>query len=550
MYEKFFGFQRAPFELVPDPDFLYLGETHDSALANLVLGMQSGKGFVAVCGPVGAGKTTLLRALLRQLAAGRRVCFLNQPEAGVIDLLRAVLSGFGEPVRHIDVVDLRGRIRDLLEEQDSPGILIVDEAHLLTEDTLEQIRLLSNLEDDKRKLLQIVLSGQPELKTLLSSVRLRPLTQRIEMFYEIRALTAEETAEYIQQRLRVAGDPPGLWFEEAALAEIHRRTRGIPRLINILADRSLITAYVAETRRISLDIVAEAYRDLGAVTHAVMANLGEAETPLSVAPPPPAPGPVSTPIIPVPVTRLVPTPAPAPVAAPVPIAPPPAEVSAPRERRRRRNLERRKPTRAGGSPRGDRWMALAGLVSVALLAVVSLGGRDAGPESKTPSVVAVAAPEPKPMPVSVSVSVSTDSMATPVERLGAPLASTRGEVPPPELLADIRPTIEARVDLPPAGGAAYAVHVASFRELERARRLAETLRADADEAVRIWPSETGSGLWYRVLLGEFPTRAAGAARKDRLTESHDLSFLRIIELVHPEDLPESRLSSALARRSP
>lgn len=269
MFERFFGFTRAPFELVPDPDFLFLGESHDSALANLELGIGAGKGFVAITGPIGAGKTTILRALLRRIGRTDRVCFLTQPESETADLLRAILDGFGLPVDDAPLVELRRRIRDVLAADARPGILIIDEAHLLREDALEQIRLLSNLEEDRRKLLQIVLSGQPELKPLLSSPRLRPLAQRIEMFYEIRPLSLEETEAYIARRVQIAGGTREIFHEEAA-ASIHACTGGIPRLINLLADRALLSAYVAESAVVTSDIVAEAFDDLGEVTHSVM----------------------------------------------------------------------------------------------------------------------------------------------------------------------------------------------------------------------------------------------------------------------------------------
>ncbi|MBZ0268038.1 AAA family ATPase, partial [bacterium] len=291
MYLKYFGFQRAPFELVPDPDFLFLGEAHEAALANLVMGLQSGKGFVAISGSVGAGKTTVLRALLRRLKRPDQVCFLSQPETDVAGLLRAVLDGFGLDSGEDAVVELRRRVHDFLVHAEEPGILIVDEAHLLSEESLEQLRLLSNMEEDQRKLLQIVLSGQPELKQLLSRPRLRPLAQRIEMFYDIAPLPRDETARYIERRLAIAGAPDGVLFETGALDLIHHCSAGVPRLINLLADRSLVTGYVSDTGRITEALVREAYDDLGEVTQSVMPGSpdggGRRRTPREV--PPPAP---------------------------------------------------------------------------------------------------------------------------------------------------------------------------------------------------------------------------------------------------------------------
>ena len=270
MYEKYFGFQRPPFELVPDPDFLFLGQSHDAALANLVMGIDSGKGFVAISGPVGAGKTTVLRALLRRLARGERVCYLAQPELNTADMLRAILDGFGIQPIGGEVPELRRALREFMRAAEAPGILIVDEAHLLSVDALEQIRLLSNLEEEDRKLLQIILAGQPELKQVLSSERLRPLAQRIEMFYEIEALDLADTQAYLERRMRIAGNPETVKFEPAAVALIHECSGGIPRLINILADRTLVTAYVEETGQITDGLVTDAYHDLGEVTQSVM----------------------------------------------------------------------------------------------------------------------------------------------------------------------------------------------------------------------------------------------------------------------------------------
>jgi type II secretory pathway predicted ATPase ExeA/cell division septation protein DedD len=531
VYEKFFGFQRAPFELVPDPDFLFLGETHDSALANLVLGIESGKGFVAISGPVGAGKTTVLRALLRRLGPGRKVCFLNQPEFAVADLLRSILGGFGEPTKSTDIVELRGRIRELLEERDTPGILIVDEAHLLTEDTLEQIRLLSNLENEKRKLLQIILSGQPELKDLLSSARLRPLTQRIEMFYEIRPLEPDETRAYIERRVRIAGNPAGLWFEEKALAEIHDRTGGIPRLINILAERCLITAYVAESHRIDRGIVHEAYRDLGSVTQSAMARrITEEEE--DEGPPEPTP------------LRPVRRPSGGSPSSGPPVGTPRTSRSdSVRKPRRivpvdeaRRKIENRRAgdakRRAAASPESsERWVAVAGILAISLLAVVSLGSRGVSGDEMAavpaPAGVAEAAP-----PTTLEASDpgrAHERESETVEVWSGPRDSSAGVEEP----ADGNPP-ETRI---PAAAPAerWAVHVASFRELDRARRFADTLRGDDGETVRISPTEVDTGLWYRVLLGEFGTRAEADERRLRLRETHELSFLRLVRLIHPEE---------------
>jgi hypothetical protein len=255
-----------------------------------------------------------------------------------------------------------------------PGILIVDEAHLLTEESLEQIRLLSNLEEDNRKLLQIILSGQPELKELLSRPRLRPLTQRIEMFYDIRPLDFQETAAYIDRRIRIAGNPEDLFFEPNAVGDIAELSGGIPRLINVLADRCLVTAYVSETKTITAKVVREAYEDLGEVTQSVMAQSPASRRTSERREAQPAPSPVERP----------------PRAQEIAPPPPRPEVRPAKPKRSEPAPERRATSRARSSTeRADRWFAIGGIVAVALVALLSLGNRIAPggtePHSTAPS---------------------------------------------------------------------------------------------------------------------------------------------------------------------
>lgn len=272
MYIRFFGFQRRPFDLSPDPDFLFLGESHESALAHLQLGIESGKGFVVITGGVGTGKTTILRAMARRLGRSEDVCYLNLPDLEATELLRTILDELGVATNNEDKVALRRMLRDDLVRRERPAILIIDEAHLLSEESLEQVRLLSNVEEPDRKLLQIILAGQVEIKQLLARPRLRPLAQRIEMFYEIRPLGITETRAYIQRRIQIAGNPESVAIDDKAFEEIHHRTGGVPRLINLLAERAFITAYVANSKKITSKIVREAFEDLGEVTQQVMGS--------------------------------------------------------------------------------------------------------------------------------------------------------------------------------------------------------------------------------------------------------------------------------------
>jgi type II secretory pathway predicted ATPase ExeA len=471
LYQKFFGFQRHPFELVPDPDFLYLGESHEAALANLVLGIESGRGVVAISGKVGTGKTTILRALVRRLGRQQPICYLSQPEFETADLLRAVLDGFGLISHGLDKIDLRRKISDFLLARPRAGVLIVDEAHLLSEEALEQIRLLSNLEEDRRKLLQIILAGQPELKELLSSPRLRPLAQRIEMYYEIHPLAREETFAYIERRLRIAGSPGGLRFEPKAIESIHRHAGGIPRLINVLADRCLITAYVAETQHITEKIVREAYDDLGDVAHAVMPGDG--------APPPAGSG-----------SR-------------------PRRPTDPRDAPTRGRKPPRD-TRPDGESGRDRWFAAVGIAAVALLALMSLGGRGL-PALVLPHATQAKAAAPAP------------PVESPYSGVGSGVAWK-----PTDAAAEAAP-VET-----PAAPDLYTIHVASFREAEHANELATGLRAETSEPVRVSAVTVETGSWYRVLLGEFASEEAALDRIALLRQTREDTYMRPIRLVHPE----------------
>jgi general secretion pathway protein A len=526
----FFGFQRAPFELVPDPDFLYLGESHEAALANLTLGLESGKGFVVISGAVGTGKTTVLRSMLRRLGPDRKVCFLSQPEFGVADLLHAVLDGFDLPSEGMDVVEMRRFLRDFLVGRSRPGILILDEAHLLTEQALEQVRLLSNLEEENRKLLQIVFSGQPELKELLSRPRLRPLTQRIEMFYEILPLGLEDTFAYLERRLRIAGSPDGLVFEPRALHALHACTGGIPRLINILAERALVTAYVADARTIDEAIIAEAFDDLGEITQSVMPGRPQrgrswrrpkASPPVAYAPPPPLPprdpagGTPTRPADRTPRAAEVvvgpePTAAPSPretPSAPAPAPEPPSGSSEP-------------PSDPVPGKRLERWLAGGGIAAVILLALVSLGSDWIGVRSRAQA-------EPGP-----------DAAAGVVPDLGTPTVAPE-PIPPaaPEPIPPAAPEpspdpgVGAGEIAAPVRTPALAIQVASFRELERARRFARQIGAEAGHPTRISPAEVETGLWYRVLVGECDTREDAHELMESLQELHDFSFLRPVELL-------------------
>jgi type II secretory pathway predicted ATPase ExeA/septal ring-binding cell division protein DamX len=516
VYLRFFGFQRPPFELVPDPDFLFLGESHDAAMANVAMGLESGKGFVVISGPVGAGKTTILRAMLRRIGRDQNVCFLSQPESSVHDLLRAILDGFGLEAGGNDLVDLRRALRNFLESGSRPGILIVDEAHLLSEDSLEQLRLLSNLEEDHRKLLQIVLSGQRELKELLSRPRLRPLAQRIEMFYEIEPLGAAEVREYIGRRLRIAGSPDDLRFEARAFEAIHAITGGVPRLINVLTDRALITAYVESSRTITDATVLEAYEDLGEVTQSVMPGAPakrrrppQKTAVRELAPPPPLPprDPAESRARITLIPRIDGNP-PAAAGGPAPVA----ASTVPRLR----YATRRRP----GRGRTIAWIGM--IAAVIVVAVFSLGS-DGGGLAAAITGAGQAALQRTGLAGNPDAARPAD--AAPEDVAGAPAASVGPET------TDVSATEGLAAQGP------FAIQIASFRNAGRARDYARSHRERTGEATRVSPTEVETGLWHRVLVGEFDTREDVTARMEELREEGDFSFLRIVRLIPGEDRP-------------
>lgn len=258
MYARYFGFSDAPFSIAPDPRFLYLSAHHREALAHLLYGVEQG-GFVVLTGEVGTGKTTVCRCLLQQLPQHVDVAFIINPRQTVTELLQSILAELG--------LDLGGDITsnkllvDLLNERLLEGhaqgrntILIVDEAQNLAPEVLEQLRLLTNLETNERKLLQLILLGQPELNELLDSQQLRQLAQRVTARYHLSALAPADVREYVQHRLAVAGFR-GELFSRAALRQIAHRSRGIPRLINLICDRALLGVYAASGQQVDRGIV-------------------------------------------------------------------------------------------------------------------------------------------------------------------------------------------------------------------------------------------------------------------------------------------------------
>lgn len=259
MYEPFFGLREKPFNLTPDPAFLFLSKKHQEALSHLTYGIKERKGFIEITGEIGAGKSTLCRALLSRLGENIKTAYLlNSNITSDMQLLCTIIDDLGiKPVGKNKMSLLKAMNKFLLEQtlEGNNVVLIIDEAQNLKPKVLEQIRMLSNLETDKEKLLQIILVGQPELKEILRSPGLAQLNQRITVRYHVSPLLREETEDYVKHRLNVAGANGSISFTDAAFDGIHCFSGGVPRLINVICDKTLLLAFVEETRQISADMV-------------------------------------------------------------------------------------------------------------------------------------------------------------------------------------------------------------------------------------------------------------------------------------------------------
>jgi general secretion pathway protein A len=266
MYQEHYGLVRSPFEMTPDPAFLFLGEVHREGLATLGYGVQARKGFVLLTGEVGTGKTTLLHALLAQLDRETLAAFIFNPRLEPLDFFRMLFDEYGieEPCRtKAEFLLALNRFLIGRLEANLTTLLIVDEAQNLSTEMLEEIRLLSNLETPRSKLIQIMLVGQPELWEMLARPELRQLRQRIVLRYELRPFTAEETGRYVEERLRLAGYTGKGVFKDAALRAVHELSGGVPRVINILCDGGLLLGFARNRDKVGADEVREVAQDLG-----------------------------------------------------------------------------------------------------------------------------------------------------------------------------------------------------------------------------------------------------------------------------------------------
>ncbi|MBK7948602.1 MAG: AAA family ATPase [Deltaproteobacteria bacterium] len=268
MYNEYYGLVRAPFEMTPDPSFLYLGEAHREGLATLVYAVNSGKGFVMLTGEVGTGKTTLLHALLGQLDAKTNSAFIFNPRLDPLGFFRVLFEELGIGPACESKAEYLLTLNRYLIERLAAGervLLIVDEAQNLSAEMLEEIRLLSNLETPTSKLIQIMLVGQPELQALIDKPELRQLRQRIALRHHLRPFDEEELAEYVEGRLEKAGYTGRGVFNKRALRELYRVTQGTPRLINVVCDGAMLLGYARQESTVGPDAIREVARDLGLV---------------------------------------------------------------------------------------------------------------------------------------------------------------------------------------------------------------------------------------------------------------------------------------------
>ncbi|KQB57376.1 ExeA family protein [Acidovorax sp. SD340] len=271
MYAPFFGLQHPPFSIAPDPRYLFMSERHREALAHLLYGLDAGGGFVLLPGEVGAGKTTVCRCFLEQIPSHCNVAYIFNPKLTVRELLRSICDEFGVPHKPTvpggveTVKDYIDPLNASLLAAHAAGrntVLIIDEAQNLSADVLEQLRLLTNLETSERKLLQIILIGQPELRAMVAKPSMEQLAQRVIARFHLGALSPQETQQYIAHRLAVAGLTGPLPFDRGALRRVHALSHGVPRRINLLCDRALLGAYAAGARQVNRAIVNRAAREV------------------------------------------------------------------------------------------------------------------------------------------------------------------------------------------------------------------------------------------------------------------------------------------------
>lgn len=260
MYLEFYGLKKRPFDMTPDPAFFFPSQRHSEALSSLIYAVKEKRGFVVITGEIGSGKTTVCRTLLQKLDPAAKVAVITNTTLTARQLLEAVCVQFGLPTEKHNKVSLLSKLNRFFLEQNDAGntvVLIVDEMQNLSVKALEEIRLISNMETDTQKLVQIMLLGQPELRDKLARADLEQLRQRISLRYHLSSLDRDETRCYVEHRLTIAGDEGRIKFTKGALESLYEFSGGVPRLINVVCDQALLMGYLRETRRIDESIVRE-----------------------------------------------------------------------------------------------------------------------------------------------------------------------------------------------------------------------------------------------------------------------------------------------------
>lgn len=265
MYCQFYGLKEKPFNVTADPDFFFSSQRHQEALSHLIYGVNQRKGLIVITGEVGTGKTTLCRFFLTQLKSRVETAFILNPNFSDIELLEAIVSDFGLKTKHRTKFSFIWELNRFLLRRSAFGnniVLIIDEAQNLEPLQLEQVRLLTNLETAKDKLIQIILVGQPELNQKLELASLRQLRQRISVKYHVHPLEKHEIQNYITHRLRVAGSQGRVHFSDDAIKVVSEVSKGIPRIINTLCDRALLAGFTSETNIIDGKIISQSLEEL------------------------------------------------------------------------------------------------------------------------------------------------------------------------------------------------------------------------------------------------------------------------------------------------
>ncbi len=263
MYETFYGLKEKPFSLLPDPGFLFLSRKHSTAYAMLQYGISQQAGFVVIAGEVGSGKTTLIRHLLNHLEENVTVGLISNTHASFGELMQWVALAFNLEYKGREKVELFAEFQQFIIDEYAAGrrtVLIIDEAQNMSVETLEELRMLSNINADKDQVIQLILVGQPELRTTLRRPQLRQFAQRVSVAYYLESLTNEETGEYIRHRLRVTGGDEDL-FTEDAIRLVYQYSEGVPRVINSLCDTALVYGFAEQTHRIDAAVIEEVTRD-------------------------------------------------------------------------------------------------------------------------------------------------------------------------------------------------------------------------------------------------------------------------------------------------